>query len=165
MNRAPLKSGAFFLLYFDLDKTVLQMQNTFPESGMALTHILVVGDIEKSKKFYLDVLGAEFYSEYGGTSVVVKFLGNWLLLVTGGDPTPDKPGISFSADKQERSVNHSFTIRVENCQRSYEVLKSRGAEFLTPPHDWGFEIRSFFRDPDGHLFEISEIPGRKTSSE
>ncbi len=25
-------------------------------------------------------------------------------------------------------------------------------------YDWGAEIRCFFRDPDGHLFEISEIP-------
>jgi len=28
--------------------------------------------------------------------------------------------------------------------------------FLTPPHDWGSEIRCFLRDPDGHLVEISE---------
>jgi catechol 2,3-dioxygenase-like lactoylglutathione lyase family enzyme len=27
---------------------------------------------------------------------------------------------------------------------------------LTPPIDWGGEIRCFFRDPDDHLLEISE---------
>jgi hypothetical protein len=36
-------------------------------------------------------------------------------------------------------------------------LRSRGAEFLTPPVDQGDEIRAFFRDHDGHLFEISEV--------
>ena len=36
---------------------------------------------------------------------------------------------------------------------------SRGADFLTPPVDRGGEIRAFFRDPDGHLFEISEVAG------
>jgi catechol 2,3-dioxygenase-like lactoylglutathione lyase family enzyme len=30
------------------------------------------------------------------------------------------------------------------------------AAFLTPPHNWGSEIRCFLRDPDGHLVEISE---------
>jgi hypothetical protein len=28
---------------------------------------------------------------------------------------------------------------------------------LTPPVDWGAEIRCFFREPDGHLLEISEV--------
>lgn len=28
--------------------------------------------------------------------------------------------------------------------------------FLTEPHESAWEVRSFFRDPDGHLFEISE---------
>lgn len=49
-----------------------------------------------------------------------------------------------------------MTIRVPDCQAAYEVLILRGATFLTPPIDWGSEVRCFFRDPDGHLFEISE---------
>jgi catechol 2,3-dioxygenase-like lactoylglutathione lyase family enzyme len=35
-------------------------------------------------------------------------------------------------------------------------LRSRGAEFLTPPVESDWEVRGFFRDPDGHLLEISE---------
>ena len=46
-----------------------------------------------------------------------------------------------------------------DCRDAYEVLSARGAEFLTPPVDWGGEIRAFFRDPDGHLLEISEATG------
>ncbi|MDZ7846198.1 MAG: hypothetical protein U5L96_05265 [Owenweeksia sp.] len=57
----------------------------FPEEGMALTHILVVSNTEESRRFYTEILGAELFREYGGTSVVLKFLGNWLLLVTGGE--------------------------------------------------------------------------------
>jgi catechol 2,3-dioxygenase-like lactoylglutathione lyase family enzyme len=37
------------------------------------------------------------------------------------------------------------------------VERSRRAPFLAPPVDRGGEIRAFFRDPDGHLLEISEI--------
>jgi catechol 2,3-dioxygenase-like lactoylglutathione lyase family enzyme len=47
-------------------------------------------------------------------------------------------------------------LRVTDCQAAYEALRSRGAAFLTPPHDWGSEIRCFLRDPDGHLVEISQ---------
>jgi catechol 2,3-dioxygenase-like lactoylglutathione lyase family enzyme len=48
------------------------------------------------------------------------------------------------------------TIRVPDCQAAYEILKSRGAEFPTPPVDRAGEIRNFFRDPDGRLLEISQ---------
>ena len=129
---------------------------SFPTSEMALTHILVVSDIDKSRDWYQAVLGARLFREYGGTSAVFDFNGSWLLLVTGGEPTADKPGVTFAAPTTTECVDHSFTIRVPSCQDAYETLKSRGAKFLTPPHDWGSEIRAFFRDPDGHLFEISE---------
>jgi len=128
-------------------------------TASALTHILVVSNMEKAKHFYLNILGAELYREYGGTSLVLKFLDNWLLVVTGGEPTADKPDITFAAPNDPKTVNHAFTIRVGNCQQAYEALKERGAEFITPPYDWGAEIRCFFRDPDGHLFEISEFRG------
>lgn len=128
----------------------------FPTDDMALTTILVVSDMEASKKFYRDVLGAEIYREYGGDSCVLSFLNNWLLLVTRGDPTKDKPTVSFEPMADPDQVSHSFTIRVKDCMASYETLKERGAQFLTPPVDWGAEIRAFFRDPDGHLFEISQ---------
>jgi lactoylglutathione lyase len=128
----------------------------FPVEGVELTHILVVKSIEESKHFYRDILGAEVYREYGGTSCVLKFQGSWLLIVTGGDPTPDKPEVEFKIPSHPNSISHTMTIRVPDCNSAYEVLKSRGAEFITPPYDWGAEIRCFFRDPDGHLFEISE---------
>jgi catechol 2,3-dioxygenase-like lactoylglutathione lyase family enzyme len=128
----------------------------FPVDGVELTHILVVSNIEESKNFYKDILGAEVYREYGGTSCVLKFQGSWLLIVTGGAPTLDKPEVEFKIPTHPNSVSHAMTIRVPDCNSAYEILKSRGAEFLTPPYDWGAEIRCFFRDPDGHLFEISE---------
>lgn len=128
----------------------------FPTEGMELTHILVVRDLEPARDFYRDVLGADVYREYGGTSCVLSFRGAWLLLVTPGGPTADKPGISFDPPKSTRSMSHSMTIRVPDCRGAYDVLKGRGATFLTPPHDWGGEIRCFFTDPDGHLIEISE---------
>lgn len=132
------------------------MANDFPKPGMEITTILVVNDIDRSKEWYSRVLGAELHGEYGGTSAVFAFNNAWLLIVTGGEPTADKPDVTFEAPADPTRVSHSFTIRVEDCHESYETLKDRGADFLTPPYDWGGEIRCFFRDPDGHLFEISQ---------
>lgn len=133
------------------------MSETFPLEGMALTHILVVSDLDRARNFYRDVLGASIYGEYGGTSIVFDFVGAWLLVVTGGDPTKDKPEVTFEPPSDRNRVSHTMTIRVPDCQAAYEILKARGAEFITPPVDWGYEIRCFFSDPDGHLFEISQV--------
>ena len=133
------------------------MANLFPSEGMELTHILVVNSMETSRKFYEDLLGAEVISEYGGNSCVLKFQGAWLLLVTGGGPTEDKPDLTFEPPPNLKRVSHSMTIRVPDCNEAYETLLSRGAEFLTPPKDCGAEIRCFFRDPDSHLLEISQV--------
>jgi hypothetical protein len=43
------------------------------------------------------VLGAEVLREHGGTSCVLRLLGDWLLLVTGGGPTDDKPLFEISS--------------------------------------------------------------------
>lgn len=132
--------------------------DTFPTAQVELTLLLVVSDLARARDFYRDVLGADVHREYGGTSCVLRFQGTWLLLVTGGGPTEDKPTVTFAPPPDPDVVSHQLTMRVPDCRRAYEVLRSRGAEFLTPPNDRGGEIRRFFRDPDGHLLEISEIP-------
>jgi len=131
---------------------------SFPTPDMPLTNILVVSDAAASRQWYTEVLGAELYREYGD-SVVLSFNGAWLLLVTGGDPTDDKPSVTLAPPSSQHLLDHLFTIRVPDCRAAYETLSSRGADFLTPPVDHGAETRCYFRDPDGHLFEISEYRG------
>jgi catechol 2,3-dioxygenase-like lactoylglutathione lyase family enzyme len=128
----------------------------FPAQDAELTTILVVSDLERSRAWYEDVLGATVYRSYGGDSVVLRFASAWLLLVTGGDPTDDKPGVTLAAPSDGAVVDHLFTIRVDDCAGAYATLLARGATFLTPPVRHGAETRAFLRDPDGHLFEISE---------
>jgi catechol 2,3-dioxygenase-like lactoylglutathione lyase family enzyme len=132
------------------------VSDAFPSTGLDVTLLRVVTDMDRARDFYRDVLGAEVYREYGGTSCVLRLQGTWLLLVTGGDPTPDKPTVTFAAPTDPDAVSTELIFRVPDCRTAYDELRGRGAEFLTPPYDWGGEIRCFFRDPDGHLLEISE---------
>ena len=132
------------------------MPSDFPTSDMEMSVLLVVSNPEKSRVFYRDVLGAELFREYSDTSVF-KFQGTWLIVTTAGEPTKDKPTVTMTPPSDPDKVSCELTIRVPDCQGAYETLQERGAEFLTPPVNWGHEIRAFFRDPDGHLFEISEL--------
>lgn len=122
----------------------------------ALTHLLVVRDTHASRRFYEDVLGAEIFREYEG-SVVLKLLGSWLLLVHGGPPTDDKPTVQMEPPADPDRVSAELIFRVDDCRVAYEALWKRGATFLAPPVDRGYEVRAFFRDPDGHLFELSSV--------
>jgi catechol 2,3-dioxygenase-like lactoylglutathione lyase family enzyme len=131
------------------------MSRAFPDAEAELTHILVVADPARSRRWYEEVLGAEVYRAYEA-SVVLRFQGAWLLLVEGGDPTDDKPTVTLAPPRDPDVRDNLFTIRVSDCQAVHEELLSRGAAFLTPPVRHGSETRCFLRDPDGHLFEISE---------
>lgn len=131
------------------------MTSEFPAPDTALTHILVVADPAKSRTWYTGVLGATVHRAYG-SSVVLAFAGTWLLLVEGGGPTDDKPGVVLAPPADPSRRDNLFTIRVDDCQATYELLRSRGGTFLTPPVVHGAETRCFLRDPDGHLFELSE---------
>jgi catechol 2,3-dioxygenase-like lactoylglutathione lyase family enzyme len=128
----------------------------FPTAGVELRHLIVVSDYARSLAFYRDVLGATVVREFPGTLCFLSFGGGQILLTVPGGPTKDKPTVTFAPPADADSASSELAIRVPDCSAAYEVLRSRGAEFLTPPVDWGYEVRAFFRDPDGHLLELSQ---------
>jgi catechol 2,3-dioxygenase-like lactoylglutathione lyase family enzyme len=132
-------------------------EDRFPTDGVIMSHMLVVADLARSTDFYRDVLGARLEREYGGTTAVLEFAGSWILLVSAGDPTEDKPDVWMVPPSDARHVSHEFTIRVPDCRAAHRILSQRGAVFLTPPFERGIETRCFFRDPDGNLLEISSL--------
>lgn len=128
----------------------------FPVDATDLTRLLVVRDLGRSVAWYRDVLGAEVVGEYGGTSAVLRFVGSWLLLVTGGDPTADKPSVTMAAPDDPDRASAELIVAVPDCRAAHAELVGRGAVFLAEPVEYPWEIRAFFRDLDGHLFEISQ---------
>ena len=128
----------------------------FPADATDLTRLLVVADLARSVAWYRDVLGAEIVGEYGGTSAVVRFVESWLLLVTGGGPTADKPTVTMDAPADPDRASAELIVAVPDCRAAHAELVGRGAAFLADPVEYPWEIRAFFRDPDGHLFEISQ---------
>ena len=59
-----------------------------PDEGMVLTVLLIVGDQDRSRNFYRDVLGAKVVFERD--PVLLKFHNSWIILNVGGGPTEDK---------------------------------------------------------------------------
>jgi catechol 2,3-dioxygenase-like lactoylglutathione lyase family enzyme len=65
-----------------------------PAAGIALTHFVVYRDVERSRRFYTDVLGGEAVLEGDELSIVA--LGNgWVTIGSAGGPTDDKPNVTL----------------------------------------------------------------------
>lgn len=129
-----------------------------PEEGIALTHFIVSADVERSARFYSDVLGGEIVMS-GGPSMV-QLANSWIIINEGGGPTEDKPTVTLEAPTDADRVNAFLNIRVADIHEIYESWSAKGAEFLTPPMDRGAEIRCYLRDPDGHLIEVGQTVNR-----
>jgi catechol 2,3-dioxygenase-like lactoylglutathione lyase family enzyme len=130
--------------------------NDFPTDGVELRCFLVVSDYARSLTFYRDVLGATVMHELPGILCFLSFAGSQILLSASAGSTKDKSAVTDPPSPDRTSVISELSIRVPDCSAAYEILRSRGAEFLTPPFDWSDETRAFFHDPDGHLLEICE---------
>lgn len=116
-----------------------------------LTQILVVSDANRSRAFWTDVLGADRYREYG-TSVVLRFAGSRLLLVAGGDPTPDKPTVTFVPPVDPDLVSHSITLRIQDCRARHTKLSGDVERSSSPLHTTGAErFAAFFATQTGTL--------------
>jgi catechol 2,3-dioxygenase-like lactoylglutathione lyase family enzyme len=128
-----------------------------PAEGILLTHFIVSADVERSRRFYTDVLGGETVLE--GEPSMVALANGWIIINTGGGPTDDKPTVVLEPPSDLDRVGSFLNIRVADIHAVYEEWSARGGEFLTPPQDRGREIRCYLRDPDGHLIEVGQATG------
>ena len=128
----------------------------FPDPGVEITQLFVVRDLDASVLFYTGVLGAELVR---GVRRDLRRPGFRRHL---GSPRDRRRADRRQADRHLRSArgpgpgqpgDHPPGGRLHGDLRG---LAGARAEFLTPPVEYEREVRAFFRDPDGHLFEISE---------
>lgn len=129
-----------------------------PREGVVVTHLLIVRDVERSRRFYADVLGAKTLME--GVPTILRFYNTWLVLSSEGGPTDDKPDVTAAAPHDSLTLTSALNLRVADIYDVYQRWSARGAEFLTPPKIHEAEIRCYLKDPDGHLIEVGQTTAR-----
>jgi catechol 2,3-dioxygenase-like lactoylglutathione lyase family enzyme len=125
-----------------------------PKEGILLTHFIVVNDVERSRRFYTDVLGGE--TVRAGEPAIVALANGWIIINVGGGPTGDKPTVTLEPPADPDRTSSFLNIRVADIDAVYAEWRGRGAEFLTPPEERQTEFRCYVRDPDGHLIEVGQ---------
>ena len=125
-----------------------------PAEGIALTHFIVSDDVERSVRFYSEVLGGEVVQT--GEPSVVALANSWIIINVGGGPTDDKPTVTLETPPDLDRTSSFLNIRVADIAAVHAEWSGRGAEFLTEPKQHATEIRCYIRDPDGHLIEVGQ---------
>ena len=128
------------------------------EEQMVAAHFIVSDDVERSRRFYTEVLGGRTVigGEAGDQVTYVALANTWVIINVGGGPTDDKPTVTLETPPDPDRVSSFLNIRVADIHSVYEKWKARGAEFLTPPKLHETEIRCYVRDPDGYIIEVGQ---------
>ena len=88
------------------------------------------------------------HSDQRPAGVHIQIANMWLIVNVGGGPTPRQTSVTLSVPADPNSVSSFTNIRVANVQASYELWRSRGAEFITEPKEQYGETCCYLRDPD-----------------
>ena len=129
------------------------------KEGFYVTHFLTVKDQARSREFYVGVLGGKVVKEEN--PCYIQLANSWLILNSGGGPTPDKPEVFLEPPRDLNTVNSFLNLRVADIWACYREWKAKGAVFLTEPLDnHGAELRCYMRDPDGYIIEVGQYSQR-----
>lgn len=110
------------------------------------TDFLIIGstDIDRSVKFYGEVLGLKRGKQWGKMPAQEFETGNLTIAVMQSDAF----GMEFKPN------TNPLEFRVDDFEAAKAELESRGVEFQGEPIDSGVCFQTFFQDPDGNMLGI-----------
>lgn len=148
-----------------------------------LDHVSVtVSDMNRSLAFYCDMLGLkEVERHHLEGDTISKMAGKpGVIMEVVRLIAPETPGVMLDlqqyvapegkvSDAQLGDVPHShLCFGVPDVWAAYQDLKARGVEFISEPVsfdlDWGVVYVVFFKDPDGFILELMQVPIEKKES-
>ncbi|HTT27669.1 MAG TPA: VOC family protein [Solirubrobacteraceae bacterium] len=132
----------------------MTLEHPPPSEEIVLAHFIVSDDVERSRRFYTEVLGGRVI--FDGDVTYVALSNSWIIINVGGGPTDDKPTVALETPRDLDRVSSFLNIRVKDIAAVYAEWSARGANFLTEPKHHQYEIRCYIRDPDGHIIEVGQ---------
>ena len=112
--------------------------------------LIVVDDIEKSKKFYNDIFGLKVVVDFGGNVVLTEGLALqerkvWNRLI-------EKESVKGDSDAELYFEENNMDVFLKKLDDYPEKIK-----FLSQikEHEWGQRVVRIY-DPDGHVIEVGE---------
>ena len=94
-----------------------------PPEGIALAHFIVSDDVERSRRFYTEVLGGRV--AFSGDVTYVQLANSWIIINIGGGPTDDKPAVTLETPPDPDRVSSFLNIRVKDIEAVYTEWSAR----------------------------------------
>jgi predicted enzyme related to lactoylglutathione lyase len=126
-----------------------------------------VHDQDEALAFYTQKLGMEVRAD-----VTLPELGGFRWLTVGphdqpeisivlmaipGPPVMDPETAEQVRGLMAKGFAGTVFLTTDDCQASYEELRSRGVEFTETPEERPYGIDSGFRDPSGNSFRLTQV--------
>ena len=130
---------------------------------MRMLHTMIrVGDLERSLRFYCEVLGMQLLrrKDYPEGRFTLAFVGY------GPEDTNTVVELTHNWDTDRYELGTSFghlALGVEDLYATCDALRARGAKIVREPGPMkhgGSEI-AFIEDPDGYRIELIQLRGRR----
>jgi catechol 2,3-dioxygenase-like lactoylglutathione lyase family enzyme len=129
-----------------------------------LSHVTIfVLDQDAAKDFYLNKLGFELNTdatmENGFRWLTVSPKGQpdlEVILMSTTNPNTDAETSEMLRTLIRKGVLGSGVLETADCQKTYEELKARGVEFLSPPTERFYGIEALLKDDSGNWFSMSQ---------
>ena len=127
-----------------------------------LDHVtLVVKDLERSRDFYVGVLGMQPMERPR-----FSFDGSWFragktqIHLILEHPESGPAGISVPQHLLALSRTHHFAFQVDDAHAATEHLRRQGIPIVSGPKERpDGAVQVFATDPDGHVVELTSFPG------
>lgn len=120
--------------------------------GKLDTFMVVVKDMDRSVKFYRDVLGLKVKSQEP----------EWTALDAGAVQ------IGLHAESEHLHVRPTeaagFGFDVDDIHKTIESLKAKGTHIIMPPKQERFGWLSIFTDPDGYHIQLHQPIAKQNRS-
>ncbi len=113
--------------------------------------LIVVKDMERSKRFYKDILGLDVIMDFGANAtlegnIALQTLDSWTVFI--GKQAED---IGFRGNSGELCFEH------DDIDDFVGKLDKKNISYVHPllEYPWGQRVIRFY-DPDGHMIEVGE---------
>lgn len=117
-----------------------------------------VSDLDRSTKFYQDVVGLKLINTDGKRHSFMDAGGTCILLCAEDAP--------INREDRKDLVHHAFMITEEELAKAKAHLEANGAEILYEEDREGGTVngpRIYFRDPDGTRLEFIKLTSYDTT--
>lgn len=111
-----------------------------------------VSDVEKSTRFYTEVVGCKYLSAMPDKSITFLDAGGVCVLLIKRTAPINKEPLEMS-----NGVHHAFMIDSEAYESTKDFLQAKGVDIFFEENRRGGTIdgpRFYFRDPDGTALEF-----------